>query len=299
MARADLTVSKQELLEREAVEVPRATWLGFAAAALGVGSVALIQFFNADLPAVTVLDALNTAVGQDIGRLGLTSEQLIFFDDHAFPFLTTSVLQGLASLCYAYVLVVVFRATAGRGERVPRLAQLAAAAGGVTAAIGTIGLQIAIQVNSHNAIAEKDWSADPDGGTVALFCQVLLLLSAMGLALGTVLIALAAMRAGLLTKFLGWLGVGVGATMVLSLASTSGAGFNFVQVFWVLLVGLMLSGRAPSGRPPAWDAGEVVPWPSQQELREQRQQSTPQSTPTQNGGSPNPATSKKKRKKRR
>jgi len=299
MAKADLAVSKQELLEREGVERPRAVVLGFAAAALGVLSVALIQIFNADLPAVTVLDALNTAVGKDIGRLGLTSEQLIFFNDRTLPFLTTSVLQGLASLCYAYVLVVLFRATAGRGVRVPRMAQFGAAAGGVTAAVGTIGLQVAIQLTAHRAISEKDWSADPDGGTVAVFCQLLLLVSIMGLALGTVLIALAAMRAGLLTKFLGWLGVGVGATMVLSLASSSGGGFNFVQVFWVLLVGVVLSDRTPSGRPPAWDAGEAIPWPSQQDLREGREPRVPQRVQPQNGGTPSPATSKKKRKKRR
>lgn len=298
MARAETALSNQELLEREAVERPRAMWAGVAAAALGIASGIFIQFFDMDLPVVTVLDALNTAVGTDIGRLGLTSDQLTFYNDRTFPYLTTAVLQGAASLCYAYVLVVLFRAVAGRGERVPRVAQFAAAAGGATAAVGTIGLQVAVQINVHQAIANKDWSVDPEGGAPALFFQLTLVMGGIALALATLLIALAAMRAGLLTKFLGWLGVGVAATMVLTLAS---AGFNLVQVFWVLLVGVMLSGRAPAGRPPAWDAGEVIRWPTQQDLREARQPSKPrpQATPAVNGGSPSPATSKKKRKKRR
>lgn len=291
-------MAKEELLAREGVERPRAVRAGIAAAVLGMGSAVFIQFFDPNPPAVTVLDALNTAVGTDIGRAGLTSDQLQFYNDRTFPYLTAALLQGAAALCYAYVLVVLFRATAGRGERVPRIAQFLAAAGGVTAAAGTIGLQIAIQVNAHRAIADADWSASPQGGAAALFSQLTLVLGSVSLAVATMLISLAAMRAGLLTKFLGWLGVGVAATMVLTLA----AGFNLVQVFWVLLVGVMLSGRSPAGRTPAWDAGTVVPWPSQQALREARQQSAPRAAQNgvpQNGGTPSPATSKKKRKKRR
>jgi hypothetical protein len=168
--------------------------------------------------------------------------------------------------------------------------------GGLAASAGTIGLQVAIQFNVSNAIADQDWSAGPADGGAALAAQLLLLISAMGLALGTILIALAAMRAGLLTRFLGWLGVGAGAAMVLALASASGGGFSYVQVLWLLLVGVSLSGKAPSGRPPAWDAGEMVPWPTQQELREAR---APAPEPKPQTGTPSPATSKKKRKKRR
>lgn len=81
-----------------------------------------------------------------------------------------------------------------------------------------------------------------------------------GLAGGLALVAslfycgLWAMRTGLLSRFWGSLGMAVGVAALLGLSP-------FVLV-WFLYLGLLLIGKVPGGKPPAWEAGEAVPWPS-------------------------------------
>jgi hypothetical protein len=61
------------------------------------------------------------------------------------------------------------------------------------------------------------------------------------------------------------LGVIVGATFVLQLDQP-----GILRMFWLGALALVLLGRWPGGTPPAWATGEAEPWPTQQQLREQR-----------------------------
>jgi hypothetical protein len=79
-----------------------------------------------------------------------------------------------------------------------------------------------------------------------------------------VIISLNAMRVGLLTRFMGVLGIIVGVTFVLPLDQQ-----GIIRVFWLGALGFLILGRWPSV-PKAWSTGEAEPWPSQQQLREQR-----------------------------
>jgi hypothetical protein len=81
-----------------------------------------------------------------------------------------------------------------------------------------------------------------------------------------------------------------------------------VQVYWLGALAALLLGRLPSGVPPAWERGEAVPWPSTQELREQRirdaearRGGAPGDSEPEDAaaGVPSPATARRKRKKRR
>ena len=81
------------------------------------------------------------------------------------------------------------------------------------------------------------------------------------------MISLNAMRVGLLTRFMGVLGIITGALQILPLAGP----LPVVQCFWLLLLGLLFRGRWPGGQPPAWRTGNAEPWPSSAEMREQRQ----------------------------
>ena len=62
-----------------------------------------------------------------------------------------------------------------------------------------------------------------------------------------------AMRVGLLTRFWGSLGAALGV-----------ASFAFSQYMplWFIYLGLLIGGRTPRGRPPAWAAGKAIPWPT-------------------------------------
>ena len=63
-----------------------------------------------------------------------------------------------------------------------------------------------------------------------------------------------AMRVGLLSRFWGSLGMALGIAALLLLV-------QFVLIVFIYF-GLLLLGRVPGGRPPAWAAGEAVPWPT-------------------------------------
>ena len=75
------------------------------------------------------------------------------------------------------------------------------------------------------------------------------------LAVGLVLVALNAMRAGLLTRMLGYIGIASGAMMVLF-------PLPIVQIFWLgcarLRAARPLAGRRPAGL----GDGRAVPWPT-------------------------------------
>jgi hypothetical protein len=45
---------------------------------------------------------------------------------------------------------------------------------------------------------------------------------------------------------------------------------GIIRVFWLAALGMLFLGRLPSGTPKAWATGQAEPWPSQQQLREQR-----------------------------
>jgi hypothetical protein len=143
-------------------------------------------------------------------------------------------------------------------------------------------------------------------GTISVAAQVLFLPAALAIATAYVLVGLNAMRAGLLTRFMGILGVITGTLVIIQLGP-----FPVVQTFWLLGLALLLTGRRPGGDPPAWRTGREEPWPSQQEMAEQRRKAAearrgdgapepePEAEPQPVAAGPGAAASKKKRKRRR
>jgi hypothetical protein len=76
----------------------------------------------------------------------------------------------------------------------------------------------------------------------------------LGLAVALLYSCLYAMRVGLLTRFWGSLGMALGVAALLLLV-------QFSLIFFIYF-GLLLIGKLPGGRPPAWAAGEAIPWPT-------------------------------------
>lgn len=77
----------------------------------------------------------------------------------------------------------------------------------------------------------------------------------LGFAFITAYTCFQALRAGLLTRFWGSLGA------ALAVASVIPQFFQFT-LLWLVYLGLLIGGRAPGGRPPAWAAGRAIPWPT-------------------------------------
>jgi hypothetical protein len=86
--------------------------------------------------------------------------------------------------------------------------------------------------------------------------QGLLLPAVLGLVVMMIYVPLQALRTGLVTRFLGSLGMALGASMILILPIAI-----LAMLAWTGYLGLTFVGRAPGGRPPAWAAGKAIPWP--------------------------------------
>jgi hypothetical protein len=114
-----------------------------------------------------------------------------------------------------------------------------------------------------------------------------------------VMLPLRARRVGLLTPFMGVLGAIAGALVVIPLAGVS----SLILAFWLAALGVLLIGRWPGGRGPAWESGEAEPWPTAR----QRMQPAAPDVATPDPGDKQPASepvperppSRKRRKKRR
>ena len=76
----------------------------------------------------------------------------------------------------------------------------------------------------------------------------------LSLVVGLLYVGLWTMRTGLLSRFWGSLGMAVGFASII--------GFSPLTFLWFIYVGILLAGILPSGRPPAWEAGEAIPWPT-------------------------------------
>jgi hypothetical protein len=93
-----------------------------------------------------------------------------------------------------------------------------------------------------------------NNGTIQV-SQAMAVPALLGLVVMMVYIPLQALRAGLLTRAVGSLGIALGAAIVILPFAMIGV------LIWVGYLGLLIAGRVPGGRPPAWEAGEAIPWP--------------------------------------
>jgi hypothetical protein len=85
-------------------------------------------------------------------------------------------------------------------------------------------------------------------------------------AVGIVMVSLNAMRVGLLTRFLGYLGIIAGVLTIIPLVP-----IPIVEAYFLLALAYLFSGRWPSGVPPAWASGRAEPWPKAQRERPARE----------------------------
>jgi hypothetical protein len=216
--------------------------------------------------------------------------------EHGGGYFVVGVLTAIGIFLIAPALVYLYRAVLARRTLIPRVAVMLALAGPLFA--GGVGLasQIVVVHTADDFVStpakpltdaqkaklakitdanqyEKEVlklgrAGDADqrlkSGSVATVAYVGLVAN---LLLGTafVLISMHAMRAGLLSRFMGILGVIVGALTAIPIL---GGGGSVVQLFWLVAMGILFLDRWPQGRGPAWAAVEEVPWPTAQDRRD-------------------------------
>lgn len=183
-----------------------------------------------------------------------------------------AVINGLGLLGLAATLAFLFAASRARKPELSQGAWITAIVGGVLASVGGIAYGVVIAVKAHEFTTQgaqtyPQANALLSGPALAAL-QYAGLVGSLLLAIAFVLVALNAMRVGLLPRFMGYLGMAAAAASLLLIGSAPAL---LLEVFWMLAVAYLLSGRWPSGDPPAWRTGQAEPWPSAAEARDQRQ----------------------------
>jgi hypothetical protein len=221
--------------------------------------------------------------------------------DHFGLLAIAAMLQILGFIGFAIVLLYLFDAAKGRRPEAPGWVRWLLLAGVVAAAVGTVVVVVASQISYSDFLNGADHSSqaahDARSSSAAGAGALLVFVGTMGLIASWVLISLNAMKVGLLTRFLGFLGI-LGGIIMLVMAS-----LPIIQIFWLVVVGMTVLQRFV-GTPPAWKTGRAEPWPTQQEAREARERAeqakgkpAAKSKPAASG-TPSPATSSRKRKRR-
>jgi hypothetical protein len=198
-----------------------------------------------------------------------TADFLLSVDEQSGAFLASAVLSALATALLAGVFFYLFKTTLARGGGVPRWFVYLVVGAPVLFAIATVANGLDAVDNADRFAGDgvvrgergEDRATDVRGS--GLLLAVLDSLGRVGVAFLFVMLPLRARRVGLLTPFMGILGVIAGALIVFPLGSVA----SVIQAFWLGALGLLFLGRWPGGRGPAWESGQPEPWPSAAQRR--------------------------------
>lgn len=220
-------------------------------------------------------------------------QDLVNFHNHASTQLASALLLAVATAFTAGVLFYLFRATRARRAELPEIIQWLLLIAPILLIIGSVtywsghkdaadkfvsqGVAAVahpkITKSQHDdavkfckkhkeencvpgrarreAVAKK--LSDQNRGSLSVATSIA---GPLALAFSFVIIALNAMRAGLISRFMGILGIIVGALIVLPIVPTP-----VVQIFWLGAMAVLFMNRWPGGRGPAWETGVAEPWP--------------------------------------
>jgi hypothetical protein len=217
---------------------------------------------------------------------------LLSVDEQTGPYATSAVLAAIGALIVIGVFLYLFRAAVARGAAVPRWFVYLIVGAPILYAISTVWATVEVI-----GIADDFAAGTPirgDAGTDRardLSDSAALLLGVstagtVGLAFLYVMLPLRARRVGLLSPFMGILGVVVGALIVFRSQFPGLA--TVVQAFWLGALGALLLGRWPGGRGPAWASGRAEPWPTAAQRRGLRPMPGEEQEPTLDPTPPEP-----------
>jgi Domain of unknown function (DUF4386) len=240
----------------------------------------------------------------------------------------SAVTQAIASLLIAFVLVYLYRAARHRRPDTPAFTPLLAIVGAIAVAVmGFLAQHELVQAakefvtskppdlskidkitnpqayaNAVEALDPKQRAEDISNAKFGAGLQAAVIGANFILGIPFVLTGMWGRRAGVLSRFMGILGIIVGAFYCLPFFGTGGGGF--IQIPWLGAVGMIFLDRWPGGRGQAWSTGEPVPWLSPGELRaiergRQRKEAQPAPEPDAEPASAQPSATRSSRKRKR
>jgi hypothetical protein len=266
-------------------------------------SAALAAFAAALLPFIGNF-VLVASIGGREGRIGLLQAAA----EEATGIVASGALTAAGALLLIVPLRYLHHAARARREETPAFASVLLIGGAVGLAV-TLMVQQFVLIDVGNAfLAGPEQTEGIATGALEASALQTSQLVRLGLSVvlggAILLIALNAMRAGLLSRFMGIVGIALGAFYAIPFLG----GPAVIQLFWMAALGLLLLDRWPGGRGPAWQTVEALPWPTQaQRVEAQRrgrvegagpsEEVTPGPEPSDGGDPerPRPASRKRRR----
>lgn len=231
-----------QIIERERRLATPVAVLTLLAAVLSIGALILV--------------ASNFASSGD-------AERLREVNDDSGLFIVAYVVQGLGFGLLAVPLLYLFGAARVRSERVRGQFVGLVVVGPLFLAAGAILTAFVFKAAASDFVAKgltgtgdhaNDVANDViTGQSLAGLITGVAIAGGLAFAFAMTYTCFQAMRVGLLTRFWGSLGAALGvASIALS---------QYTPLFFIYL-GLLIGGLTPRGRPPAWDTGKAMPWPT-------------------------------------
>ena len=220
-----------------------------------------------------VFVVVSQIVGSGVGGTSGTAEQLIEVEKHPSSEIISSFLLALGFALLVGPLYFLFRAARARSDRVRRqlvgvviVGPLFFAVAFVIVGFVTVDGSERFVEDTVPALEKENVKLDSDKAdekaedalsevTLSGLGVGLKFAGLLGFIIGMAYTSLWAMRVGLLTRFWGSLGIALAVVSVLGI-------FLYFTLLWFVYLGLLLLGRVPGGRPPAWESGEAEPWPT-------------------------------------
>ncbi len=233
--------------------VARERSLGRIAGILGLAGILLIL-----VPPIFGL-------GSDFNKLAQDAyaDRMAQFELNRSDILLGQLVQAAGVLLFAAPMTFLLQAAAARSERVRRQMVGFTIAGPLLLAISLILYFAAYDsvASSFNDMTSVTPSAANDtaknlltGETTYSTFGALQIAGLITMVIAIIYTSLWAMRTGLLTRFLGFIGIALGVGFVLI--------GPFALAMWTILVSPLIARLWPGPRPPAWDAGVAIEWPS-------------------------------------
>jgi hypothetical protein len=269
-----------EISEQLASESERRERLGvpaFAGGFLYFLSAIIVSATLSSAPTVGLLQGLQPALrGEADPAVSPRAVEVKYISHHAFALIAGSTLKSIALVVLTLVLLLLLDATRFRRPQTWAYARPLVLVGGIGLVVINIVHQIVGSIRAHSFAIGHDFSNHAveqalTKGTINVGSQYLDLLAALALTAGMIVVSLNAIRVGLLTRWMGVIGI---FSSILILLPIGGATLEIVPAFWMLGMGILYLGRWPNGDPPAWAAGEARPWPTQAERRAERDDET-------------------------
>ena len=182
-----------------------------------------------------------------------------------------SITSALGSFALAATLWFLWGSTTARAPNVkPRFTGILAVIGCVLSGVSVVAYVANYGIQAHHFVSHGSQTYPEANALLTkpslVIPQITNDFGLLLIAVGYVMVSLSAMRVGLLTRFMGYLGIIAGVLTIIPLVP-----IPIVEAYWLLALAYLISGRWPSGVPPAWASGRAEPWPKAQRQRPARE----------------------------